>query len=75
MTIKRCGWCKHGIKAMDGETPFTICAVIPPAPVVGPDPETGKDKLHWVRPNMSVKGWCGQFGFSLLRWLGYGARA
>jgi hypothetical protein len=72
--IKRCGWCKNGLKAMDGDTAFVVCALIPPTHVLGTD-ENGKPKLAWIRPNMSVKGWCGQFGFSLLRWLGYGPRA
>lgn len=74
MTIKRCGWCKHGIQAKDHDgVAFTVCALLPPTHVLGLD-GNGKPKLEWVRPNMSQKGWCGQFGFSLLRWLRYGPR-
>lgn len=72
--MRRCGRCKHALNAMDGETPFVVCTLIPPTHVLGVD-EAGKPKLSWVRPHMSVKGWCGQFRVSLRQWLGYGPRA
>ena len=72
--IRRCQWCSHGFTAKDGETPFTVCALLPPQPVMVNHPEHGAT-IQWHRPNMSQRGWCGQFSLSVARLLGYGPRA
>lgn len=68
MKIGRCGRCRHGISARDGETQYTVCALLPPQPVYS-------DRLTWVRPTMAMLGWCGQFKLGWLRMFGYGPRA
>lgn len=69
MKFGRCGRCRHGITMMDGETPYTVCTLLPPQPLV-----TAPDKLSWIRPSMAMRGWCGQFRYGILRLFGYGPR-
>lgn len=71
--IRRCAWCRHGFTAMDGVTPFTVCALMPPQPLIVNRPEYGPE-MQWHRPNMARHGWCGQFKLSIARLFGYGPR-
>lgn len=68
MKFGRCGRCKHGITDMDGETAYTVCALLPPAGNII------EGNLAWVRPPMAMRGWCGQFRLGLRRIFGYGPR-
>lgn len=79
MKIARCGRCRHGMTAMDGETPYTVCALLPPAPIELNVPHSGAPsvtlrQMTWQRPTMVNVGWCGQFKIGWLRLFGYGAR-
>lgn len=70
--IRACKRCRFGIPAVealeteDGTTrvDYVICALMPPNQGKAPE-----------RPTMRPVGWCGQFRLSLLRLVGYGARA
>lgn len=69
--MRRCEWCKDGIPMRDENgAAYIVCALLPPTAFSLPE-----KPLLWVRPSMSLKGWCGQFRFSVLRFFGYGARA
>lgn len=72
--MRRCKWCKDGLRAMDGEKPYVVCALLPPAAKVLHG-QKGEVELRWVRPPMSLNGWCGQFRLGLRAFFGYGARA
>lgn len=63
--MKACKNCKHGIADIDPNgVAYVLCAFMPPDP-----------RYPMWRPTMKLMGWCGQFRFSLMSWLGYGARA
>lgn len=73
--IKRCETCRHAIPAYDSQndSPYVVCSLIPPVPVV--TVRNNAAVVDWVRPSMSLVGWCGQHRLSLRRLFGYGTRA
>ena len=69
--MTRCKMCKHGINEIDAgsNTPFVVCTLIPPTPVVV------ENKVTWQRPAMTPFGYCGQARFSLRKFFFRGPRA
>jgi hypothetical protein len=78
--MRRCQWCKDGIAMVDPSgAAYIECALIPPAAVTVQRVEkvttNGVEKaelftdLKWVRPTMTLLGWCGQFKPSLWKML------
>jgi hypothetical protein len=69
--MKRCEFCRHALNDIgpDGVT----CTLIPPTPVA--IVENGKMAIRWLRPSMTLHGWCGQFRLSVMKFLFRGSRA
>lgn len=80
--IRRCQWCRDGIPSVDPVgKPYVMCALVPPAGVVvqsivtKPSAEGGTGKpevvtaIQWLRPPMTLRGWCGQFKLSIWKLL------
>jgi hypothetical protein len=71
--MRRCEFCKHGLPQRDGAGNwYRECTLIPPAPT--PITHIRDDGMPilitaWVRPQMALKGWCGQFKMSVARLL------
>lgn len=58
-SLKRCELCRYGIPTMDVEgTRYVTCAILPPTVVVISNISV------WVRPPMTLTGFCGQFKLS-----------
>lgn len=70
--MRRCQWCKDGIAKADKDgVEYVECALIPPAPITVQTVANGQivTTLNWVRPPMTLLGWCGQFKLSLWKFL------
>lgn len=66
--MRACKRCRYAVPAKDGDTPYVICALLPPKI------EVIDGKQVQLRPNMTPVGWCGQFKLSLKRLIwGHGA--
>lgn len=72
--MRRCEFCRHGEPRYDAGNDqwYRACNLIPPHPT--PVTQMNLDGVPmlvtaWVRPSMSLYGWCGQFRFSLMRWI------
>lgn len=59
--MRVCGRCRYGVDEIDGTTPYTVCALLPPKDIML------EGKVAWIRPPMAMRGWCGQFRFGWLR--------
>jgi hypothetical protein len=73
MIGKRCQFCRHALLATDyqGDS-YVQCRLIPPRPVA--IVEGGKMAIRWLRPEMPLAGYCGQFRLSVLKFLFRGKR-